>query len=666
MRICLNMIVRNERANILRCLRSVTPYISSWVIGDTGSTDCTDQLILQELRHIPGQLHHFDFVDFSQARNTALKLTWSQDFDYILLMDADMELVPCAERPFAGLDSDAYRLRQVGGGLDYWNTRLLKRGERAEYHGVTHEFLSTPSDPAQLSTAFFIDHMDGGSRGDKYKRDERLLEADLRRDPKNARTVYYLAQTRKDMGKNAEAAYGYHTRASMGGWDEECWHAKLMEARCSLAAGWEADFIACALEAYVMRPTRAEPLLSLAIHYRLNGANELAVMFAKQGLSIMYPSEDILFVEKEAYYDGFLQELSIAGFYAGYRGDAHKACETLATKLDAYDGHRNQARWNLQFYAEPLSKLAPSFSPKRLTEMRGAMNPSVVCTHGGRLLVNIRQVNYTILPDGSYAMDPGFTAIETCNHLCELDPSSLEIIGSDLIRKPIDYPFPAYREVLGFEDVRLFTRDDDFLHFIATVRDINGTGTATPIVGVIQPHVKGDGVIYRMTDWHILQRTFNAGHEKNWMPTNGFIGAFERRAGAELIYSCGPKTVVLDYRASTICENEPYLACENWRGSSQLIHWGDGWLAVVHEVDAMPGAGERSYQHRFVYFSPSFMIKNWSRRFYLQRRGIEFVAGLCWHPNREDLVLSWGANRDSEAWVATISADDVDALLMYN
>ena len=75
MKICLNMICRNERANILRCLESVAPYISSWVICDTGSTDCTQQLILDFMaeRGIPGELHEFDFINFSQARNSALK-----------------------------------------------------------------------------------------------------------------------------------------------------------------------------------------------------------------------------------------------------------------------------------------------------------------------------------------------------------------------------------------------------------------------------------------------------------------------------------------------------------------------------------------------------------------------------------------------------------------
>lgn len=43
--LCLNMIVRNEAANIERCLASVAPVIGAWVIGDTGSTDTTPELI---------------------------------------------------------------------------------------------------------------------------------------------------------------------------------------------------------------------------------------------------------------------------------------------------------------------------------------------------------------------------------------------------------------------------------------------------------------------------------------------------------------------------------------------------------------------------------------------------------------------------------------------
>ena len=35
------MIVKNEMADLERCLGAVAPYIACWVIGDTGSTDGT-------------------------------------------------------------------------------------------------------------------------------------------------------------------------------------------------------------------------------------------------------------------------------------------------------------------------------------------------------------------------------------------------------------------------------------------------------------------------------------------------------------------------------------------------------------------------------------------------------------------------------------------------
>ena len=36
--LCLNMIVKNEAHVIRRCLDSVRPFVSHWVIVDTGST----------------------------------------------------------------------------------------------------------------------------------------------------------------------------------------------------------------------------------------------------------------------------------------------------------------------------------------------------------------------------------------------------------------------------------------------------------------------------------------------------------------------------------------------------------------------------------------------------------------------------------------------------
>ena len=77
--LCLNMIVKNEMANLERCLAAVADHIDCWVIGDTGSTDGTQDFIKSffAARDIPGELHSFPFENFEQARNAALDCAYA-------------------------------------------------------------------------------------------------------------------------------------------------------------------------------------------------------------------------------------------------------------------------------------------------------------------------------------------------------------------------------------------------------------------------------------------------------------------------------------------------------------------------------------------------------------------------------------------------------------
>lgn len=235
MRICLNMIVKNEAAIIERCLRSVMPHISCAVICDTGSTDDTRLIVLDECsQKIPVTYLNTEFRNFSYARNVALDAARNStyQFDYLLLIDADMEL-QAEPHAFAGLEDSAYLMRQEAGGLSYWNTRLLHRDTVAEYKGATHEYLSVGGGPTpRLSGPYFIDHVDGANRPDKFERDLRLLTEEHLREPDNPRTVFYLGQTCRDMGRYQEAARWYAKRTKMGAWPEEAWRAKLEESRC--------------------------------------------------------------------------------------------------------------------------------------------------------------------------------------------------------------------------------------------------------------------------------------------------------------------------------------------------------------------------------------------------------------------------------------------------
>jgi glycosyltransferase involved in cell wall biosynthesis len=83
--ICLNMIVRNEAHVVTGLLDSVAPYISSWVVVDTGSDDGTQELIRAHMGRlgIPGELHERSWRDFGHNRTEALALAQGHG-DYIL------------------------------------------------------------------------------------------------------------------------------------------------------------------------------------------------------------------------------------------------------------------------------------------------------------------------------------------------------------------------------------------------------------------------------------------------------------------------------------------------------------------------------------------------------------------------------------------------------
>jgi glycosyltransferase involved in cell wall biosynthesis len=72
--ICLNMIVKNEKPVLLKCLESVKPLIDYWMICDAGSTDGTQEAIRSFLKDIPGELHERPWKGFAHNRNEALEL----------------------------------------------------------------------------------------------------------------------------------------------------------------------------------------------------------------------------------------------------------------------------------------------------------------------------------------------------------------------------------------------------------------------------------------------------------------------------------------------------------------------------------------------------------------------------------------------------------------
>ena len=72
--VSLCMIVKDESQVIERCVRSVLPFIDSWTVVDTGSSDATPEIVKAVLSHLPGELHHRLWRNFAENRTEALAL----------------------------------------------------------------------------------------------------------------------------------------------------------------------------------------------------------------------------------------------------------------------------------------------------------------------------------------------------------------------------------------------------------------------------------------------------------------------------------------------------------------------------------------------------------------------------------------------------------------
>lgn len=355
--VCLNMIVKNETGVLKRCLDSVRPFIQSWVIVDTGSTDGTQDLIRRELADLPGELHERPWRDFGHNRSEALELAKGKA-DYLLIIDADEVLEVPEGYVLPELVADQYMIvhRRRSSPEMAWDLgSLVKSSLPWRYRGVLHEVIvcDQPHQTEFLRGPTIWGHFDSARNAPgavaKYESDARVLEKALLSEPDNARYVFYLAQSYRDAGNLPKAIEAYERRATMGGWDEEVFYSLYQIAVLGDRLGVERPLVLYAyLRAYEYRPTRAEPLRALAAHFRGTTDWAQAELFARAAVAIPRPN-DMLFVEDSVYAWHALDELAIACYWRGKRDEARDINERLLASGRLPEGERERVQKNLAF-----------------------------------------------------------------------------------------------------------------------------------------------------------------------------------------------------------------------------------------------------------------------------------------------------------------------------
>ena len=376
------MMVKNEKKRIQVTLDSVKGYVDCLIIYDTGSTDNTREIIADfcETNKINLYMIQGEFVNFCTSRNVSLDYADTIPVKYILLMDCNDELRGGEKlKIFAKFQmtepSTGYLVCQHwwSGQYDtYFNMRFVKARGGWRYKGVVHEWMKDTTSPTDNpsfpvikideSIVLYQDRtQDDDKTGKRFRRDVDLLYAEYKKDPKEPRTLFYLAQTYACLQMNDDAFYFNKLRTLEDGFQEEKFHSFLRCGDLSVRLGhsWF-DTILWYIRSIDHTP-RAEPLNRIAAYYISKQNWFLAHSFLYISCNLEFPHTAILFVDKRSYdYDRW-HLMGVVGKYVQKYEDGKKGC------MKAIDAGINVEvdKKNLQEYLE-IEKKALAKLPKKI------------------------------------------------------------------------------------------------------------------------------------------------------------------------------------------------------------------------------------------------------------------------------------------------------------
>ncbi|WP_053078776.1 FkbM family methyltransferase, partial [Methylobacterium tarhaniae] len=193
--------------------------------------------------------------------------------------------------------------------------------------------------------------------GETYRRDAAILEAALATETDPflvARYTFYLGQSYRDCGAQAEALEAYLRRAELGFWDEEVCVALVEAAGLMASLGRPLDeVLATYRRAIALCPYRAEARHHASRACRLAERYEEGFRFAEAGLSLA-PPETGLFVVPWIYEYGLRDEYAVNAYWAGHYWHSVAACLDLLACPTAPEAERKRYAANARFALDKL------------------------------------------------------------------------------------------------------------------------------------------------------------------------------------------------------------------------------------------------------------------------------------------------------------------------
>jgi len=319
---------KNEEAGIKQTLQmycEADPFgqFISYYVYDTG-TDPWSPTMEKALELFKNYQVHYviaqePFEDFARSRNKALRAAEAHYPHAVFMLMPDAEwyindvsglLQFCLQHEHED-QINSYLMRILSTNLDFYTPRLLRAHKNMCFEGVVHEVIKSNENAGMGPRGVHFNYPDEPAGLQKSQqrwfRDRDLLLKEYTNNPLDARNIFYLAQT-YDCLNEFDNAYIYYTkRTQLSGFVEEDYMAHyrlgiLCERLAQTASGryYWSEALRHYLDAFLMRPIRAEPLVRIAAYYINQNIYDLAFLYAYMACQIQYPN-DVLFVEREIY-----------------------------------------------------------------------------------------------------------------------------------------------------------------------------------------------------------------------------------------------------------------------------------------------------------------------------------------------------------------------------
>lgn len=313
--ISLAMIVKDETADLERCLASVAEYVDEIVLVTTDPKESHDQAA----KLYPGKLHRFPFKwinDFAAARNFSFSKATK---DYILWLDADDVLAggeklqdAIAHMQNAGLQWLAFNYRyaedSAGIGIaNHMKPRLLRNDGKSIWKKPVHENLEYQGhyEWDKFEAIEVVHHITTDQMVTKQHRNLAILQAEYDRDGENTdpRTLHYLGNSYLGLGlmgsRNDEpdwrnlleaAVFFYDQHAKKSGWPEETYFSYLGIGQAFGQMDRYGESVSAFLKAVDTRPDWSDAYWYLCILYADREVHGKAVQYGEIALAKRQPN----------------------------------------------------------------------------------------------------------------------------------------------------------------------------------------------------------------------------------------------------------------------------------------------------------------------------------------------------------------------------------------